>query len=176
MRILAIDPGPTESAILALDDGRLVSHVDISSNEDILKYLIVRCEEPLVIEKIASMGMAVGAEVFETCYWSGRFAQAYDPSGELIHRITRVEVKTHICGTPRAKDGNVRQAIIDRFGGMATAVGKKRSPGPLYRIKSHAWAALAVGLTFYDRNVEDSKNLLAAGRMQGVSGVGRSHS
>ena len=57
--------------------------------------------------------MPVGAEVFETVYWSGRFAEAYGV--EHVERITRVDVKMHLCHTSRAKDGNIRQALIDRL-------------------------------------------------------------
>jgi hypothetical protein len=40
----------------------------------------------------------------------------------------------------RAKDANIRQALIDKLG----AVGTKKAPGPLYGISGHLWAALAV--------------------------------
>jgi hypothetical protein len=62
--------------------------------------------------------MPVGAEVFETIYWSGRFAEAYGVEHDA--RITRIDVKMHLCHSPRAKDGNVRQALIDRFGKPGT--------------------------------------------------------
>lgn len=124
--------------------------VRVCPNEDIIRYLRLWSGDPLVIEKIANMGMTVGASVFETCYWSGRFAEAYDPSGENVHRITRNEVKIHICGTPRAKDPQIRQAIIDRFGGKEKAIGKRGSEGIFYGVKSHSWQALAVGITYLD--------------------------
>lgn len=102
----------------------------------------------LVIEKIASFGMPVGAEVFETVFWSGRFAEAYGI--ERVHRITRIEVKNHICHSSRAKDGNIRQALIDRFG----VVGTKKNPGPLFGISGDLWASLAVAVTWHDQNVK----------------------
>jgi hypothetical protein len=90
---------------------------------------------------IASYGMAVGREVFETCVWIGRFIQARQPmQHELIYRR---DVKIHLCGSPRAKDANIRQSLLDKFG----EVGTKKNPGPLFGVKSHVWSALAVAVT-----------------------------
>ena len=69
--------------------------------------------------------------------------------------LTRRAVKLHLCGSARAKDTNIRAALIDRFGGTGgrrAAVGLKASPGPLYGIRSHEWAALAVAVTWHDQH------------------------
>jgi len=42
----------------------------------------------------------------------------------------------------RAKDANIRQALLDLIGPQGT----KKTPGPTYGIKSHTWAALAVAV------------------------------
>lgn len=150
MLIIALDPGPTQTALVRMDYGRISFHFK-GPNENILESLLLvgYPDHLLVIEKIASYGMAVGAEVFETCFWSGRFAQAFGM--ERVRRITRGEVKMHLCNSMRAKDGNVRQALIDRYGGDA-AIGKKKTPGPLYGISGDVWAALAVACTWSDKN------------------------
>ena len=96
----------------------------------------------LAIEMIASYGMAVGREVFETCVWIGRFKQAY-PDPDAVKLVYRKDVKLHLCGSARAKDANIRQALIDKLG----PVGTKKAPGPLYGVTSHAWAAVAVAVT-----------------------------
>jgi hypothetical protein len=64
--------------------------------------------------------------------------------------VYRREVKTNLCGSMKAKDGNVRQALIDRFGGKEKAIGKKKTPGPLYGFSADVWQALAVAITFAD--------------------------
>lgn len=138
--ILAIDPGTLESGWVMLIDGN-VSESGVCKNEDMLE--TVKCwRGALAIEMIASYGMPVGREVFETCVWIGRFVQAYrwPDRAEMIYRR---DVKLHLCGTPKAKDGNIRQALIDLIGPQ----GVKKSPGPTYGVKSHAWAALAVAAT-----------------------------
>jgi len=104
--------------------------------------------ERLVIEQIRSYGMAVGAEVFDTCVWTGRFIQAWGGPHTMVPRI---DVKMHLCKSPRAKDTNVRQALIDRFGpGKDKAIGTKKNPGPLYGFKRDMWAALGVAVTYWD--------------------------
>jgi hypothetical protein len=66
--------------------------------------------------------------------------------------ISRKDVKQHLCGTVRATDADVRDALIHRFGpGKEKAVGKKKTPGPLYGVKGHGWAALAVAVTLADK-------------------------
>lgn len=99
----------------------------------------------VVIEKVESYGMAVGAEVFDTVLWAGRFAEA-------AHRVPvvmlpRRAVKLALCADSRAKDANIRQALIDRFGGSA-AIGRKAAPGPLYGISRDVWSALATAVTY----------------------------
>jgi len=147
--ILALDPGTTQTAWVYLVGGIPLSHGKWP-NEDVLAKLRSSPlgDELLAVEMIASYGMPVGAEVFDTCVWIGRFLQAYD--GPHV-RVFRREVKLHLCASPRANDASIRQAILDRFGGKEAAVGKKAKPGPLYGIKADVWAALAVGLTIWDR-------------------------
>jgi hypothetical protein len=149
--ILAIDPGPTFStAILySRSQRRVLSIWGNEPNDAILELASHELEAgpvPLCIEWIESMGMQVGAEVFDTCRWVGRFQQAYPGPVHLLRRST---IKLHLCGSRRAKDPDVRQALLDKFGpGRELAIGVKAKPGPLYGVSQHAWSALAVAVTF----------------------------
>lgn len=142
MKILALDPGTTETGFVLFEEGR-VTVSGIAPNDLLLATLpSYSTDTALAVEMIASYGMAVGREVFETVWWIGRFTQAWcDP--DAVVRVYRQEVKLHLCNSVRAKDANVRQAIIDRLG----PPGNKKNPGPTYGVKSHAWAALGVALT-----------------------------
>lgn len=150
MLCLAIDPGPTESAYV-LWDGKVVSACAIMANESLIATLgpIKFSAEPdaMVVEKIECMGMAVGAETFETVWWSGRFADRWERLGGLQDRMPRRSVKMHLCQSMRAKDANIRQALIDRFGKPGTT----KNPGVLFGISSHKWAALAIAVTYIDQ-------------------------
>lgn len=77
----------------------------------------------LAIEMVASYGMPVGKEVFDTCVWIGRFVQENDKIGKNYYYIYRKDEKMNICNSMKAKDSNIRQALIDRFGEVGT---KKR--------------------------------------------------
>jgi hypothetical protein len=66
--------------------------------------------------------------------------------GGDVSLVFRRDVKLHLCDSPRAKDGNVRQALLDRLGPQGT----KKAPGPTYGVKSHEWAALAVAVYGWD--------------------------
>ncbi|MGE0349831.1 hypothetical protein [Hydrogenophaga sp.] len=152
MNTLALDPGPTETGWVIFGGG-VVMHSGVVPNAEALERLQGDWSfyaHHLAIEMIASYGMPVGREVFETCVWIGRFMQVWkDP--EAVELVYRKDVKMHLCGTPRAKDPNVRQAIIDLFpatgGGKCAQIGTKGQPGPLYGVSSHAWPALGVALT-----------------------------
>ena len=149
--ILAIDPGTTQSAYVRMDSG-LIKSFGLMPNENMLDMLRNGSWHgyELAIESVESFGMPVGKEVFETVLWSGRFIEAWDNRDLSWTRIYRKEVKLHLCHSHRAKDSNIWQAIVDRFGGKEAAVGRKAAPGPLFGIHSHCRAALAVGLTFLD--------------------------
>jgi hypothetical protein len=73
---------------------------------------------------------------------------------KAVRLIYRRDVKLRLCGTVKAKDANVRQALIDMFpktgGGKIPQIGTKAQPGPLYGVASHAWAAVAVAVTALD--------------------------
>lgn len=152
MRILAIDPGNIQSAIV-IWDGRTACEKYILPNSEVLKSVQHGAQmlrvEMLAIEQIKSYGMSVGESVFETCVWTGRFMQKWlecRPEGSLV-RVPRKEICLHLCDSVRAKDGNIRQALIDRLG----APGTRKNPGLTHGIAKDLWAALAVGVTVYDR-------------------------
>lgn len=138
--ILAIDPGPTQSAFVRWDGSRVIQ-CDWVVNAFVRDIVAMRHhDETIAIEMIASYGMAVGASVFDTCVEIGRMVQAAEGRATMVFRR---DVKLHLCGSARAKDPNIRQALLDRFG----PVGTKKNPGPLYGVKSHIWSALAVAVT-----------------------------
>jgi hypothetical protein len=93
----------------------------------------------IAIEWIESYGMAVGQDVFRTVFQIGRMQQQLG----AVRLIPRRDVKLTLCGSARAKDTNIRQALIDAIG----PVGTKKNPGPLYGVTGHYWAALAVAYT-----------------------------
>lgn len=160
--ILAVDPGPTHSAWVVLDPSGAVAAHAKEGNEvvrdrmrcmsgDITSFMHLfptrglddeDCAyiEGVAIEMVQSFGMAVGAEVFETVRWVGRFQElCSDLPTRLVYRK---EVKLHLCNSMKARDQNIRQALIDKLG----PVGKKSAPGPCYRIAGDVWSALAVAI------------------------------
>lgn len=144
--VFAIDPGTTHSGWVVFLPGNPGTPLRGGTEENHELLLILASHKgPVAIEMIASYGMAVGKEVFETCLWIGRFVQLVGM--ERVRLVYRKDVKLHLCHNPRAKDANIRQALIDRWGGKAEAIGNMKKPGPLYGVKSHAWAALAVAVT-----------------------------
>lgn len=150
MTILAIDPGTTQSGWCLLGEGGVLG-AGVLENEQLLERLRgVSPDVRLCIEMIASYGMAVGREVFETCVWIGRFQQAWHDPG-AVELVYRKDVKIHLCGTTKAKDPNIRRALLDMFprtgGGKTPQIGTKSQPGPLYGVSSHAWPALGVAVT-----------------------------
>lgn len=97
--------------------------------------------DQLVLEMVQSFGMSVGKEIFETVFWIGRFFQT---AKGAANRIYRKEVKSYLCGSMKAKDGNIRQALIELIGPQGT----KKAKGPTYGVKADEWQALGVAITF----------------------------
>jgi hypothetical protein len=156
MTVLAIDPGCEQSAWVLYDDGGVKAH-KIAPNDAVVSMLrdsiYTFAADMVVIEQVASYGMAVGREVFETVWWAGRFAEA---RGERATRMFRRDVKLHFCQSARAKDANVRQALLDRFGGEKAAKGTKAAPGPLHGLRKDEWQALALAVTWWDLNCRNN--------------------
>lgn len=162
MNLLAIDPGNEKSAYVIYDtcltdlqdirEKKNIREFGIFRNEDLLCMVRSLPSDHLAIEMIACYGMAVGKTVFETCLWIGRFIEAYTSyNNKPFTKVYRMEVKMHLCNHPRAKDSNIRQAIMDRYeptgGGKNPYVGTKTQPGPLYGVSKDVWAALGVAIT-----------------------------
>ena len=161
--MLAIDPGNVQSAFVVFEPMGATGYImssGIVSNQDMLAL----CEEGfpdccpdwMAIEMVESFGMAVGKEIFETVWWTGRFCQAWDNEDVQHTRVYRKEVKLHLCGSPRAKDGNIRQALLDRLGPQ----GRKSQPGPTYGISKDMWSALAVAVTWHDLHSKEVRQCL----------------
>ena len=141
--IIAIDPGDVQSAFVVMDGKFNIVDKGLEDNYTMKAYLEQEGApyDKLIIEGVASYGMPVGRTVFETCIWIGRFIEAWGGDFELMYRK---DVKMTLCGSMRAKDSNVRQALIDRFG----AVGTKKKPGKLYGVSKDIWSALAVAVCY----------------------------
>lgn len=178
-RICGIDPGPYLSAYCLLVDGK-PEDAGKTDNEDLLRLISLRlfgkCD--YVIETIFPRGQAVGLETMDTQFWAGRYAQAAHFTSCHWQKIDRQDVRFAICGSLNTNDSNVRQGLIDHYGGDAAArrgqkcyvcKGRKEvgrglnrgpcltcdgsgwhiEPGPLKTFAKDMWAALAIALSVH---------------------------
>ena len=154
MRILSIDPGPTESAYVILDPANMNPIVFAKiPNEQLLDSLREAFYvDSVVIEMVASYGMAVGAEVFETCVWIGRFHEAL--RDQQVQLVKRLPVKLHHCHDSKANDANIKTALVDRFapGVRNHGKGTKAEPGWFYGFRADVWAAFALAVYAADQH------------------------
>lgn len=166
--ILAIDPGPTESAWVFLEDGH-PHPFGTYPNEELGACLRNRGfasfsegTDVAVIELIEPRyGLQMGWETLDTARWIGRFEEAL--TGVPVGFLKRSEILRHlnVVTSPRkgekrvSADAGVRAALVDRYGGSkAEAIGLKAQPGPLYGVSGDVWAALAVAVTWADREAD----------------------
>ena len=173
--ILALDPGTKRTGWCFLVDGEpkhwCTEKGGNVENKEI--YPIIKAFDcPVIIENVSSYGASVGQTTFDTVNWIGRFTRETENLGLPWDYVTRQEVKLVLLQTPRATDVQVRQKLIDLFGGLDKAIGGKKcrfckgkkwtgrshdpcedcnvtgyetAPGPLKGITGHTWSALAVG-------------------------------
>lgn len=169
--ILAIDPGNIESGVVLIREKDLKPLIaEKIENEQLLfkicsgEYQDFYREESInhvAIEMIASYGMAVGKSVFETCVFIGRLKETIYFVNQLsevqIEYIYRKDEKMNLCGSMKAKDSNIVQALIDRFAPNTSNKGKgtKKEPGWFYGFKKDIWQAYAVGVTYYDMYLKE---------------------
>lgn len=152
--ILAVDPGTTKSAYVitsASGEFRLFDFGIVPNEKLFAKIARTQNLTDFVIEMVASYGMAVGQTTFETVFWIGRYWQEALNSGipDLKRLYRKADICMHMCHSPRAKDSNIRQALIDRFGEPGT----KSNPGILYGVSKDVWSALAVAVTYRDQKL-----------------------
>lgn len=147
--ILSIDPGNEKSAFVIWDGAEIIES-GIFPNEEMLVFLsnLYVGIDAVVIEMIGhyGTGMPAGASVFDTCVWIGRFMQIVCEQKQQVYLVKRHEVKMHLCRSMRAKDSNIRQALIDRLG----APGTKKAKGLTYGLKADEWQALGLAVTWWD--------------------------
>ena len=155
LTVLAIDPGNIDSAYAMIDVATCRPVAFGKFDNHTIRAALV--DDTLIgdlgaVEMIRSYGMAVGAEVFETCVWIGRFIEA---SGCGLAPIYRGDVKLHHCHSSRAKDTTVRQALVDRFapGQPNHGKGTKADPGWVHGFHSDVWAAYALAVLVADRQM-----------------------
>lgn len=157
--LLAIDPGDEYSAFVFMDmETYKPLYFAKEKNEECMGHMISYCVNPqnnvtnCAIEMLASYGMSVGKTVLFTATWVGRFHERLSDYIENIDYIYRRDEKLCICGQMKAKDSNIRQALIDRFAkfDFKNGRGTKENPDWFYGFKADIWAAAAVATTWLD--------------------------
>jgi len=162
--MLGIDPGPSQSAYCYIaGDYRPVLFGKIP-NDMLLERLQTTHADRTAVEWPESRGMPVGAPVFDMCMWIGRFWQTLIDYSNSAHYpqtgpdlqfdlIKATTIRIHVCGTARAKKGNISVALVDRFapGEANHGKGTKRQPSWFYGFAADVWSAYAVGVTALDQ-------------------------
>ena len=150
--VVGIDPGPQKSAVVVWN-GEHAANPEWLPNAEVERYIgnegrwfgTVSARSHLAIERVNYYGRMVGMDVFETAYWSGRFAAPY--AEPTVLRINRPDVCRELVGDPRAKKAQVNAYLMDEYGPKGT----KKKPGPLFCVSGHIWDALAVAVVAFNR-------------------------
>lgn len=153
MKVLAIDVGTELSGFCLLDSDSL-KPIEFGKiyNDDLLKKVKFSNYDELVYEEFQCYGMPIGASTIKSITWNGRCIQSAYDRGKKVDYIFRQEEKLHICHDTKAKDSNIRQALIDRFAAndLKNGKGTKKNPDFFYGFKADVWSAYAIGLTYIE--------------------------
>ncbi len=153
MKIFAIDPGNEFSAYCIMDDEYQLDGFAKLPNRELMNVLLQRLDDVdlVVIERMQSYGMPVGKETFEACEWIGRYAQEAEKKVPVQY-IFRQEEKLWICHDTRAKDTNIRMALIERFAkhDFKNGKGTKKNPDVFYNVSKDVWSSIAIAVSKHD--------------------------
>lgn len=158
VRALAIDVGTTETGYCVADMYNLkpieFGKVD---NEYLLNQMQIINYDILVYEKFQSYGMGIGQSTIDSIEWNGRYIQTALDRLVKVYPMPRKEVKINICGSLRAKDTNIRLALIDRFAkhDFKNGKGTKKNQDWFYGFKADVWSAYAILVTFHDTKYKE---------------------
>ena len=154
---VGIDPGTYESGVAVISNTTLapILAVKIKNDETVAtlrkalaEHGITTADVAFAVEGVTSYGRPVGREVFQTCEWIGRYEEQIKTwTGRYPERVYRIEEKKCLCGTGKAKDKDIRRALIGAIG----PIGTKSNPGPLYGVARDAWSAVAVAVTHIEK-------------------------
>lgn len=163
--ILAIDPGPTKSGWVYIEarDGteRVIAHgheANVAVREKIRELADDGGLTAVVIEDCRLRGQRAGYDLEFTLKWIGRFHEVvFRWCGFEAVVMPRSRVCYILTGDESCGDAGVRINLLDRYGpGKVKAVGFKASPGPLYGLRVHEYAALALAIAYVERPPEKS--------------------
>ena len=163
MRILAIDPGNKESAYVLMEEDYKPIAFEKTDNEEFMfvleqeLYSICNRVDKVVIEMVASYGLPVGKDVFDTCVFIGRLVQICSHiKNTPCEFVYRKDVKMNICHQmTKVNDTTIRHALINRFAehDFKTGKGTKKNPDFFYGFSADVWSAYAVGVTYLDKSI-----------------------
>ena len=157
MEILAIDPGNMQSAYVLMRDYKPIEFEKIDNEEFMFvlkEFLYSGHIDKVVIEMVASYGLPVGKDVFETCVFIGRIVETCNHIGKPYDFVYRKDVKMNICHQmTKVNDATIRHALINRFAehDFKTGKGTKKNPDFFYGFGADVWSAYAVGVTHLDK-------------------------
>lgn len=155
MIILALDVGTEQSGycLMNSENYRPYEHGKMDNYDLLKKAVKMWLYDVLVYEEFQSYGMPIGKSTITSITWNGRFIEAAWDRGKPYFPIYRAEEKINLCGTMKAKDANLRQAMIDRFAEFDFKNGKgtKDKQDWFYGFSKDAWSAAIIGVTFIDK-------------------------
>lgn len=175
MKIMAIDPGTTESAYVILNDQYQIFSADKVGNDVILSIIAdAPGLDAVIIEDIeprysstdkSAAGAVMGQSTIETIKAFGRFSWQASLRGLMVGSIFRRDERSCLIPTkrnglpplpetaPKHADGQIRASLIRRFArhDQERGRGTKANPDTFYGFHGDMWQAMAVGVTWLDQ-------------------------
>lgn len=175
MKIMAIDPGTTESAYVILDDQYQILSADKVGNDVILSIIAdAPGLDAVIIEDIeprysstdrSAAGAVMGQSTIETIKAFGRFSWQASLRGLMVGSIFRRDERSCLIPTkknglpplpenaPKHADGQIRVSLVRRFArhDKERGRGTMANPDTFYGFHGDMWQAMAVGVTWLDR-------------------------
>lgn len=192
--VCGIDPGNKMTAYALYDKGSaqrpfpLFGKIPNDEIFDVVQSISCSSGDSVIygIEFPQPRGQLASRELFATVFWVGRLysymTEVVRIDRDRIIFVDRKDVKMHLCESSRANDSQIRQSLIDKFGGAeairgpkcpacsgrgGAGLGKKRvlcstcggsklvEPGVLYGIAADVWQAGALSITCAEVETEN---------------------